>query len=57
MDGKGYLLFGLFQSGISPTREEVKKEINKIVAHLDDLTAIHDNLLIFGCGDNNAEAM
>ena len=43
-------------SGVSPAREEFQRKMNEIVAGLDGVRAVHDYVLTFGCGDNNAKA-
>ena len=43
--------------GVSPAPEEFQRKMNDIVAGLDGVKAVHDDILIFGCGDNDEEAI
>ena len=43
--------------GVSPAPEEFQRKMNEIVAGLDGVKAVHDDILIVVCGDNDAEAI
>ena len=42
--------------GVSPAPEEFQRRTNEVVDGLDGVKAVHDDVLIFGCGDD-AEAI
>ena len=43
--------------GISPAPEEFQRRISEALEGLDGVRAIHDDILIFGIGDNDEEAI
>ena len=43
--------------GVSPAPKEFQRKMNEIVAGLDGVKAIHDDVLIFECGHDDTEAL
>ena len=43
--------------GVSLAPEEFQRRMNEVVDGPDGVKAVHDDALIFGCGDNDAEAI
>lgn len=42
--------------GISPAPEEFQRRMEEALEGLDGIKPIHDDILIYGCGDNDKEA-